>query len=236
MCYLFNCREKYDSTFDNMKLIKYNKKNAHKSKYPPSYPNEMMVKIFSSNHYSNINIKPFHQNKVLEIGSFSGNNLRYFIENGFKSYGVEINKQLVDLGIENLKRLKIKPPLIKIGTNTKIPFKSKFFDTLVSINTIHYNSGNDVQRALREYKRVLKKDGVLYLETAGKNHFARGNRISVLSYKSKLKDFRKNHIFGYFDNKLHLKKILKSYFDKVEIFEKFEKTNVNLHFYIAVCK
>ena len=28
-----------------MKLVKYNKKNAFKSKFPPSYPNEMMVKI-----------------------------------------------------------------------------------------------------------------------------------------------------------------------------------------------
>jgi ubiquinone/menaquinone biosynthesis C-methylase UbiE len=107
---------------------------------------------------------------------------------------------------------------------------------LVSINTIHYNSGNDIHRALCEYRRVLKKDGVLYLETGGKKHFARGKRVGILSYKTKLKDFRKNHIFGYFDNKLHLKKILKSYFDNVEIFEKFEKTNVNLHFYIAVCK
>jgi SAM-dependent methyltransferase len=236
MRYLSDCKEKNNKTFNKMKLVEYNKKNAHKSKYPPSYPNEMMVKIFSSNYYSKINIKPFHRNRILEIGSFSGNNLRYFIENGFQSYGVEINQQLVDLGVKNLKRLKIKPPLIKIGTNTQIPFKKNFFDTLVSVNTIHYNSGNDIHRALCEYRRVLKKDGVLYLETAGKKHFARGKRVGILSYKTKLKDFRKNHIFGYFDNKLHLKKILKSYFDNVEIFEKFEKTNVNLHFYIAVCK
>ena len=31
-----------------MKLVNYNKKNSHTSKYPPSYPNEMMVKIISS--------------------------------------------------------------------------------------------------------------------------------------------------------------------------------------------
>ena len=219
-----------------MTLVKYSKKNAHKSKHPPSYPNEMMVKIFSSGHYSNIKIKPSHQNKILEVGSFSGNNLRYFIENSFKSYGIEINQQLVDLGIKNLKRLKIKPPSIKIGTNTEIPFKRNFFDTLVSINTIHYNSGNEVIRAIKEYKRVLKKSGVLYLETLGNNHFAFGKKISNLSYKSNLKDFRKNHIFGYFDNKIHLKNFLKSYFNKVEVFEKYEKTNISLHFYVAVCK
>ena len=87
-----------------MKLVKYTKKNTHKSKNPPSYPNEMMVKIFSSKHYSNIKIKSSSKNKILEVGSFSGNNLRYFIENNYKTYGMEINQQLVNLGIENLKR------------------------------------------------------------------------------------------------------------------------------------
>tara|TARA_Y100000992_G_scaffold140404_1_gene93127 strand:+ start:683 stop:1342 length:660 start_codon:yes stop_codon:yes gene_type:complete len=219
-----------------MKLVKYNNKNAYGSKYPPSYPNEMMVKIFSSKTYTNIKIKTSHKNKVLEIGSFSGNNLRYFIENGFETYGIEINQNLVNLGLQNLKRLNVKIPTIKIGTNTDIPFKKNFLDTLVSINTIHYNSGNEIHKALLEFKRVLKRGGVLYLETIGNKHFAFGKKIKNLSYKSNLKDFRKNHIFGFFDNKLHLKKILQRYFKTVEIFEKNEKTKINLHFYIAVCK
>jgi len=219
-----------------MKLVKYTKKNSHKSQHPTSYPNEMMVKIFSSKHYSNIRIKSPSKNKILEIGSMSGNNLRYFIENGFKPYGVEINQELVDLGVSNLKRLRVKPPLIKIGTNTKIPFKNNFFDTLVTMNTIHYNSGDEVHTALQEYKRVLKKNGVLYLETLGKNSIFFGKKISNLSYRSNLKDFRKNHTFGFFDNTLHLKRTLKRYFNKVEIFERTEKTKINLHFYVAICK
>jgi SAM-dependent methyltransferase len=219
-----------------MKLVKYNKKNSHKSKYPPSFPNEMMVKIFSSKNYSDIKIKPAKKNKVLEIGSFSGNNLRFFIENGYKSHGIEINRDLVNLGIMNLKRLKIKIPIIKIGTNTNIPFRNKFFDTLVSINTIHYNSGNQIFEALREYKRVLKKGGVLYLETVGNKHFAFGKRIGDFTYKSNLKDFRKNHTFGFFDNSLHLKKVLKYYFKKVYVFEKKEISKINLHWYVAICR
>ena len=43
-------------------------------------------------------------------------------------------------------------------------------------------------------------------------------------------------LVGFFDNKMHLKKILKRYFSKVEIFEKYEKTKINLHFYVAICK
>lgn len=219
-----------------MKLVKYTKKNSRASDRPPSYPNEMMVKIFSSKHYSNIRLKSPNKNKILEIGSLFGNNLRYFIENNYKTYGIEINQKLVELGVTNLKRLGIKPPLIKIGTNTKIPFKSKFFDTLVSINSIHYNSGSEIHEAIMEFKRVLKNGGVLYLETVGKNHLAVGKKISNLKYKSNLKDFRKKHTFGFFDDKLHLKKFLKYYFNKVEICERSEKSKLNLHWYVAICK
>ena len=219
-----------------MKLVKYTKKNSYKSKFPPSFPNEMMVKFFSSKKYSNINFKSPSNNKVLEIGSFSGNNLRYFIENNYKTYGIEINQELVDIGLKNLKRLKIKPPIIKIGSNTKIPFKTNFFDTLVSINTLHYNSGNEIDEAIIEFKRVLKKSGVLYLETLGKNHLGFGKKISNLLYKSKIKDFRRNHNFGFFDDKLHLNKFLKNYFKKVEIYERSEISKINLHWYVAICK
>lgn len=221
-----------------MKLVKYTQKNSYNSKHPPSYPNEMMVRIFNSKKFSNIKINSPKKNKVLEIGCFSGNNLKYFIENGYKPFGVEINQKLIDLGKNNLERLKTKPPIIKVGTNINLPFEKKKFNTLVSINTLHYNSGNQIYKALQEYNRVLKKGGVLYLETVGKNHFAKklSKKIKNLCYKSKLKDFRKNHIFGYFENKIHLKKILKRYFNKVEIFEKYEMTKINLHSYVAICK
>lgn len=221
-----------------MKLVRYTKKNAYSAKFPPSYPNEMMVKILSSKNYSNINPKFFKKkNKILEVGCFSGNNLRFFIENGFDTYGVEINSQLINLARQNLKRLGIKPPTIKLGNNLKLPFKNSYFDTLVSINTIHYSSGIEISNSLTEFKRVLKKGGVLYLETAGKNHFARkgANKIGYFSYKSNLKDFRKHHAFGYFDNKQHLKKFLKNSFNKVDVFERYEFTKLDLHFYVAIC-
>ena len=75
-----------------MKLVKYNNQNSHTSKTPPSSPNEMMVKIFSSKHYSNIRIKPPSKNKILEVGSFSGNNLRYFIENVLNRMELKLTK------------------------------------------------------------------------------------------------------------------------------------------------
>ena len=49
------------------KLVKYAKQNSISNKnfvkYPPSYPNEMMVKILSSPFYSNVTDKKFFKKK-----------------------------------------------------------------------------------------------------------------------------------------------------------------------------
>ncbi|MDA9985394.1 class I SAM-dependent methyltransferase, partial [Candidatus Pelagibacter sp.] len=120
------------------KLIGYKNSNAFNRKnlaqFPPSYPNEMMVKLLSSNIYSNL-IKKFYflknKKKILEVGSSSGNNLRFFIENKLDCFGIEINHDMVNLGKDNLKRLGYKIPEIKIGHNTKIPYPDNFFDCLI---------------------------------------------------------------------------------------------------------
>tara|TARA_B100001057_G_scaffold467512_2_gene525732 strand:- start:118 stop:813 length:696 start_codon:yes stop_codon:yes gene_type:complete len=227
------------------KLVKYSRNNAFNKNYntksPPSYPNEMMVKLLSSNIYSNL-IKKFYflknrKKKILEVGSSSGNNLRFFIDKKLDCFGIEINKDMVNLGKDNLKRLGYKIPEIKIGHNTKIPYPDNFFDCLISINTIHYSSGKDIDLALKEYKRVLKKGSIVYIETSGPKHFNRDSslKISSLKWKSKLKDFRKNFIFGFFSSKKHFKETLKKNFSKVEIFERSEYSNLDLHFYIGVC-
>ena len=227
-----------------IKLVKYTKKNAfnknNKTKLPPSYPNEMMVKMFSSNIYSN-NIKKIFfsksKKKILEVGSSSGNNLRFFIENKINCFGVEINKEMVDLGRNNLKRLGYKIPEIKIGHNTDLPYPDKFFDCLISINTIHYSSGSDIFKALKEYKRVMKKGSILYIETSGPKHFNRKNskKISTLKWRWRSSDFRNNYTFGFFSSKEHFKKNLQKHFKNIEIFERTEFSNLDLHFYIGVC-
>lgn len=224
--------------------VKYTNKNSFNRKFgtgfPPSYPNEMLVKFLSSSAYSGLDKNTLNKKeiKILEIGCSSGNNLRFFLEKKYKTYGLEINKQMVDLGKINLKRLGYRPPPIYIGDNLNIPFKDNFFDCLVSINTIHYNSGKDLFLALSEFVRVLKKKtGFAIIETVGNKHFAfqNGKKISQYKYKSGIKDFRKNKIFGYFSTKNEFKNFLNKFFRKVEVYERVEFSKIKLHFLIAVC-
>lgn len=224
------------------KLVNYNVKNSFNrrmgAKFPPSFPNEMLVKILSSNFYSNIKKNFFNKRlKILEVGSSSGNNLRFFLEKKYTSYGIEINKEMVDLGKKNLLRLGYKIPKILIGNNCNIPFKNNSFDCLVSINTIHYNYGDDILLALKEFKRVLKKNGVVIIETSGPEHFnrAQSKKIKNLEWIWNSKDFRKGEKFGFFDDKISFSNTLKKVFSKVDVFERTEFSKVKLHFYFAVC-
>jgi len=225
------------------KLIGYKNSNAFNRKnlaqFPPSYPNEMMVKILSSKAYSQILPKSFFKKKlkVLEIGCASGNNLRFFIEKNCDVRGVEINKDMINLGVKNLKRLKYKVPKIVLGHNTNLPFADNSFDCLVSINTLHYSSQDEVSKALIEFKRVLKKGAVVYIETSGSKHFSRkiSKKIAPLRWKWKSNDWKNEYEFGFFSNKKHFEIHLKKIFSQVEVFERTEFAHMDLHFYQGLC-
>jgi hypothetical protein len=53
---------------------------AKLAKYPPSWPNEMLVKVLSSLNYSPIIGSLSKDAKVLSVGIFSGNNSRFFLK------------------------------------------------------------------------------------------------------------------------------------------------------------
>ena len=216
----------------------WNKKNATTSKHPPSYPNEMLVKICSSNFYSPlVDLLPKHAS-VLEVGIFSGNNARFFLENGFDVTGSEINYDLIQLCKENLQKFNYKIPRLVLGTNTNLPFDSDEFDLLVSINTIHYSS-NDINKAICEFARVLKPSGWAIIETAGQNHFAvrSSTRKSENNYLWQADGFRHGEIMGFFDSSNHFKLKLLETFKEVYIYNRKEDyPDKTLEFYVAVCK
>lgn len=211
------------------------------SKFPPSYPNEMLVKICSSKKYSRLTKNLFLNKKlkVCEIGCLSGNNIRFFLDKKWLTFGVEINKDLLKLTEKNLKRFKLKANKLKIGNNENLPFARNYFDLLVSINTIHYSPGKRIDKALKEYSRVIKKNGLVIVETPSLKHDALRNsrKIDENLWIWKWGGFRNNQKIGFFDNRLKLKKRLEKFFSKVEINERSENyKDIKLNWYFAICK
>ena len=209
------------------------------SKYPPSWPNEMLVKVLSSLNYSTIPANLSNPVKILEVGIFSGNNARFFLENGYEVFGSELNLEMVELGIQNLTRLGYVPPQIEIGDNLNLPASDSDFDLLVSINTIHYSAGTNSNLALREYARVIRQGGYAVIETPGSAHFAvqAAKRIEELNWEWHAGGFREGLSFGFFDTREHFQTKLLEHFKEVHVCRRLEEyPDVTLEFWMAICR
>lgn len=134
----------------------FHEKSIKNNSYP-KYPQELMLKtVFGRNSGFNLSINK--KSKIIDIGCGFGNNLIPFIDLGAKAYGVEIDKNICDVTKKILKKKYSNKKIdIKVGHNRSIPFDNISFD-LVMTNTLHYeNSLENVNKALKEFNRVLKK-------------------------------------------------------------------------------
>jgi len=209
------------------------------SSHPPLWPNEFLVKLISSSAYSKIKEGMKESPKALEVGIFAGNNARMLREEGYTVYGSEINQDMVDLGIQSLNRMGISDVEIQVGANDKLDYSDSFFDLLVSINTIHYSSGDTSQKALNEFARVLKPGGFAVIETPSEKHYVRTNssRSSELKWEWKAGGFREGDLLGFFDNAEHFKSCLSSSFSDISILTRSEQfENRELAWWVAVCR
>ena len=229
---------------NNKEFKKWTQKNSYEKSYgpnnPPSYPNETVVRVCLSKRFTRFNIDIFKKKfQLLEVGCFSGNNLRFFLENKVKCFGSEINDEMKNLCSSNLKRLRLNPPTIKLGNNENINYEGNRFNLLISINTIHYSYADNLEKAVREYSRVLKKGGIAIIESPTKDHntVRTSKKIADFHFLWGPSGFRKKSPMGFINNLPKFKKILKKYFSDFELNYKTEYyEKIKLSTYVFVCK
>ena len=165
------------------------------------WPNEPMLKCLFGN-YSSKQFKPDSSWKVLDIGCGFGNNLIPFLDIGCECHGVEIDSNICTLTSELLNKRGFKAN-IQFGSNRSLPYDDDYFDLLLSVATIHYEGTEEnIINALKEFRRVLKPGGILYVATAGPNHdiFTKAQLLGNHRYKIQNYDFRNGQEFFFFDN------------------------------------
>ena len=111
---------------------------------------------------------------------------------------LELTEKICKKTTKDLKELKIKA-ILKVGSNTEIPFKSNFFDFLISWDVIHYEKSiPSYKKSINEYLRVLKPGGRLILSAMApqSSMFLKSERINdnFIICKNK-KDIRYNEKF-----------------------------------------
>lgn len=96
--------------------------------------------------------------KILDAGCGTGGTIEYFKKSGFTNvYGVDVNRDAINYcqkrEIEN----------ISFGNVNKLTFKTNSFDAVICLDVL-YHKDIDKNMALKQFGKVLKKGGILYIQ------------------------------------------------------------------------
>lgn len=183
------------------------------------WPNETLVRFFKATYMPG-HKENYENKKVLDIGFGTGNNLMFLGTLGMKLYGIEVQKDICEQGMDRLMKMGYSADF-RVGTNAEIPFKDNFFDYILSWDVLHYEGQEDkIKKAIKEYHRVLKPGGRLYLSTVAPRHtiLKDSETLGIHQYRIGLKtDFRKGQVFFYFDRPEYIQFYFSSYFSDVQV-------------------
>lgn len=96
--------------------------------------------------------------KILDAGCGTGGTMIRLKNEGFaKITGIDTSKDAIfyakKRGLEN----------VKLASINKLPFATESFDVIICLDVL-YHQGVDLKKATIEFKRILKKGGVLYIQ------------------------------------------------------------------------
>lgn len=121
---------------------------------------------------------------ILDTGCGTGRFVKYFIRKGFKVTGIDSSAAMIEMSEKNNPGIEFMVMDIRY-----LDFQPGTFDGIWNVATILHLDEKGVSRALQESRRVLKKDGILYIATrTGDKNICRmensteGGRIIVNYY------------------------------------------------------
>lgn len=100
--------------------------------------------------------------RVLDLGFGLGRHVVLFAREGFETFGIEPTSS----GFQHCTEWLLSKGLeadIRQGNMLQLPFRNSEFDFIVSFNVIYHGTLADMQLALKEMERVLRKTGLLFL-------------------------------------------------------------------------
>ena len=118
-------------------------------------PHESMPKITSA-------FKKNGVKRVLDLGCGSGRHLVYLAKMGFDTYGIDSSPAGVELARKWLRREHLRAHLKNQDIYQKLPYRSKFFDAIISTQVLHHNYSSKVKELIKEMERILGDNGIIF--------------------------------------------------------------------------
>jgi SAM-dependent methyltransferase len=133
------------------------------------YPADWIIRFH--NIYLRENIP---RGRVLDFGCGSGNNMKFFLDQGYDVTGTDIVDDVVPLVRENLGNkgvVQILPPNIE-----RLPFADGSFDVVLSNQVLYYLASRQrIEAMSREFARVLRPGGAVFITMMGlRNYYCSG--------------------------------------------------------------
>ena len=145
------------TTFDeNWEKSIYAQKK-HINRYPYG---ELVSVFFNSLKYLNTDVKNREQTKVLELGCGAGNNLWFFAENGFDTYGIDGSSSACEIA-KNLCNTRGQKVNIQQAYFDNLPFDDESIDIIIDRESTCCGTKENIKQWWKEASRVLKSGGVV---------------------------------------------------------------------------
>jgi len=189
--------------------------------------------------------KSWKRGKIVDIGCGNGRNLIPFAKKGFSCDAVDFSIDMIKFAKSRFRKLGLKCKF-HVSNMNKLPFKDNNFDYIICVASFHHLNKFDQEKALKEFKRILKPGGEMYITVWNKWQ----SRFLFGKLKIKLKNiwqsgsffelFRKKEVFipwkvedkiyqryYYLFNYLEFKNLLSKYF-KIKHSEGIFEKNIEL--------
>ena len=95
--------------------------------------------------------------KILDVGSGSGRDLRYFMDEKLKAYGIDLSFGMIRVAKSRGPGTFLQMDMLNLA------FRDRSFDGIWSMGSLLHLSKKDAPKAVKEFWRVLRKEGVLLL-------------------------------------------------------------------------
>lgn len=106
--------------------------------------------------------------KILDVGCGRGDITLYLGKNSKEAIGIDYSREAIDLANSvkrNFSSVIQRKVHFKIMNIKTLSFPDNYFDVVICIDVLEHLYKDEAEMALREIKRVLKNDGVLFLQT-----------------------------------------------------------------------
>ncbi|MCX7810311.1 MAG: class I SAM-dependent methyltransferase [Leptospiraceae bacterium] len=115
------------------------------------YPDENLVRVVEKYYNS-------YWENALDFGCGTARHLLYLKEKNIPNlFGLDFSKEVIDRNKKNFPEIEF----IHYENKNALPFKNAYFDLIICWGVLHYNSEEIRRFLLKEFRRILKPNGIL---------------------------------------------------------------------------